>query len=168
MEDFWPIGGNGHIIITSRNPYVSEFRDSVSLNLPPLSRKESRDLFYKVCGEDRAKEHDEEMEAVLEEWECLPLALYHIGGYINRMHLDIRRFPNLYQQPATRIYRTKYCTDEYPHSIAAAFSTDDLEGDMKTVLRALCYFDPDDIPNELLHSNFDDGQTRIQVETEFE
>ncbi|XXH04302.1 hypothetical protein Hte_010716 [Hypoxylon texense] len=168
LRGLWPIGGNGHIIITSRNPYASEYPGSKSLNLPPLSQNESRDLFYKVCGIDRERQHNEEMKELLEEWNGLPLALYHIGSYIRRAHLDIGHFLNLYRQAAARIHQTKFCADRYPHTIATAFSTRELFFNLKTTLAALCYFDPASIPNDLLSSNFDDGQPLIQVETEFE
>ncbi|KAI1764173.1 TPR-like protein [Hypoxylon sp. FL1150] len=168
LEDFWPAGGSGHIVITSRSPYVSDFQGAVSYELPSLSQNESTELFYKICGEARKKQHSRKMEEVLAEWKGVPLALYHIGSYISRTHLDLSRFMMLYQQSAAKIHQAKYCTDGYPHSIATAFSIGELEGDMKAVLRALCYFDPDGIPNELLQSNFDHVQPLIQVSNEFD
>lgn len=94
------------------------------------------------------------------------MALYHIGSYISRLHIDLRRFLNLYKRSAANLYQSKSFAEEYPHSIATAFSIGQLEGDMKSLLEILCYFDPDAIPTRLLLSNFDSERPIFEIESE--
>ena len=168
LKDFWPSGGGGHIIMTSRTPYLAEFRGSIPLELSPLSLDESKELFYKIVGEDKKSQHSREIDDLLAEWRGVPLALFHIGSFIRRGRMSLPRFLRIYRNSAANIYRAENTTDEYPHSIATAFSIGELETNAKDLLRLLCYFDPDRIPDDLLLSSFEDGKTLFQMETEYE
>ena len=64
--------------------------------------------------------------------------------------MDIPGFLKVYQKSAGKIYQLKDCAVEYRNSIATAFSIGELQGDMKVLLRALCFFDPDKIPTDVL------------------
>lgn len=167
LEDFWPSGGTGHIVMTSRSPYIAQFRGSTPLPLSPLSQDESKQLFYNIVGWDKCHQNAQEIDEILSEWKGVPLALYQIGSYISRLHIDVKRFINLYKRSAANLYRSKGFAEEYPHSIATAFSVGQLEGDMKSLLEILCYLDPDEIPTQLLLSNFDYKQPVLQIDSEF-
>jgi hypothetical protein len=167
LEEFWPSGGTGHIIMTSRSPYIAQFRGSIPLQLSPLSQVESKELFYCIVGRDKCEQHAQEIDEILSEWKGVPLALYHIGSYISRLHIDIKRFIVIYKQSAANLYQSKSFAEEYPHSIATAFSVGQLEGDMKSLLEILCYLDPDGIPTQLLLSNFDYERPVFQIDSEF-
>ncbi|KAI0400853.1 TPR-like protein [Xylaria palmicola] len=166
LEDFWPSGGTGHIIMTSRSPYIAQFRGSRPLPLSPLSQDDSKQLFYNIVGWNKCQQNAQEIDEILSEWKGVPLALYHIGSYISRLHIDVKRFINLYKRSAAGLYQSKGFAEEYPHSIATAFSVGQLEGDMKSLLEILCYLDPDGIPTQLLLSNFDYREPVLQIDSE--
>ncbi|KAK8062353.1 hypothetical protein PG997_014450 [Apiospora hydei] len=153
LDDFWPHGGGGHIIMTSRSPYIAKYRQSEMLELSPLSLAKSKELFFSIVGEDKEQESAQDMNLAFREWGGSPLALCHIGSYIDRFHMDIPCFLALYRQQPKDVYQKRHSSAEYPHSIATAFSIDKLEDGPKSLLRVLCYFDPDKIPIELLLSS---------------
>ena len=143
------------MIITSRDPYTGDFRTSASIHVLPLDKKDSQELFYKVIGQGKNVEHNRNIEELLYEWKGVPLALNQIGSYVQRAQLDLEKFVRLYAKEAPRIHRVKDLYDEYPHSIATAFSVRQLDSDAKAILQAMCFFDPDKIPNELIESSLE-------------
>ncbi|KAI0457680.1 TPR-like protein [Xylaria acuta] len=168
LNDFWPSGGKGHVISTSRSPYMSEFCTSTSLHLDPLSRADSLGLFYNIIGDVFKDQHSQEIDDILDEWKGVPLALNHVGNFISRMHIDLKRFVKTYRRSTARILSTRYDMDAYPHSIATAFSVSELEGPARRLLQILCFLDPADISDELFLSSFDEERPFNSIETELE
>jgi hypothetical protein len=156
LQNFWPSGGSGHIIVTSRSPYAADASRSMSIQVSPLNATESRELFYRIVGSHREVDHNQEMDDLLAEWQGVPLALNHIGRYINRLHLDLPRFVTMYANNYKRIHYMRH-TDEYPHSIATAFTIQHLDQSSKALLQAFCFFDPNSIPEDLIPSSIDKG-----------
>ena len=153
LHDFWPSGGGGHIIMTTRSPYIAKFRDSSSIELKPLSSTESEALFYRIVGDGRNVQPTGIMNDLLAEWNGHPLALFQMGKIISRSNIDLHRFAKLYHESASDIHQSKNLDDEYPHTIATAFSIRELEPDTKAFLTMLCCLDPDSIPKEIVLSS---------------
>jgi hypothetical protein len=168
LKEYWPSGGKGHIIITQRNPYNAKFRTSASMEVRPLDLQDSMALFYKIIGQEKKAQHTADIEALFEEWEGVPLALNQIGNFVHRKKMDLQRFLNLYKKNTPRIYGTKNEYDEYPYSIVTAFAVQELDDRAKALLYAMCFLDPDNVPSELLLSNFDDDEPFNTIESEFE
>ncbi|KAM0226805.1 hypothetical protein ACHAPO_012071, partial [Fusarium lateritium] len=108
------------------------------------------------------------MDAVMREWEGVPLALNHIGSYISSRHLRIDRFLKIYHGYAYKIYQSNYGKSKYPHSIATAFSVSKVEGSNKLLLQSLCFLDPDRIPTDILLWESNTGQAATRITSAYE
>lgn len=156
LKSFWPSGGKGHIIVTSRNPYLAEYRASGSVQVSPLNLDDSLSLFYDIVGVEKRKRHNSRVGALLEEWRGVPLAIHQMGSYIQRLELDLDKFVKLYTRIQRKLLRQEKVYEEYPHSIATAFATQQLDKNAKAALEIFCFFDPDGIPSDLIESAFDE------------
>ncbi|EKJ75860.1 hypothetical protein NXS19_008327 [Fusarium pseudograminearum] len=168
LNEFWPSGGNGHVIITTRSHTTAECWSTETLQLAPLSPTCCKELFYNISGKHKIKQHSKQMDTVMDEWEGVPLALNHIGSYISSRCLTIERFLKIYHDYAYEIYRSKYGKRVYPHSIATAFSVSEVEGSNKFLLQSLCFLDPDRIPTDILLSDPNVGQASTKVTSAYE
>ncbi|KAL6912574.1 hypothetical protein FSST1_010334 [Fusarium sambucinum] len=168
INDFWPSGGSGHIIITNRSHTTAECWSAVTLQIPPLSPECCKELFYSISGKHKVRQHNQHMDAVMREWEGVPLALNHIGSYISSRHLRIDRFLKIYHGYAYKIYQSNYGKSKYPHSIATAFSVSKVEGSNKLLLQSLCFLDPDRIPTDILLWESNTGQAATRITSAYE
>ncbi|KAI1357580.1 TPR-like protein [Xylaria arbuscula] len=168
LNDFWPSGGKGHVISTSRSPYMLEFCAATSLHLDSLSRVDSLDLLRKIIGDGFKDQHTQEFEEILDEWKGVPLALNHVGNFISRMHIDLNRFVKTYRRSTAKILSTRHDMDAYPHSIATAFSVTELDGPSRSLLQILCFLDPADISDELFLPSFDEEKSLSSIGTDLE
>lgn len=171
LRQFWPAGGKGHIIVTSRNPYTASFRACASISVLPLSMEESVNLFYDEVGRSRLSERNPRIEKLLGEWRGVPLAINQMSSFITRVRMDLDKFVKLYYTSAFRLLQKANLYEEYPHSVATAFATEQLEQDPKAIMHAMCFFDPDRIPCEVIHSSFEpeepQGFNSIMCEMEY-
>ncbi|KAK4207970.1 hypothetical protein QBC37DRAFT_454147, partial [Rhypophila decipiens] len=158
LRRFWPGGGKGHIIVTSRNPYTASFRACASISVMPLNMEESVSLFYDEVGGGSPcpkEKRNPSIEKLLEEWKGVPLAINQMSSFIARVHMDLDKFVRLYSKNAPRLLEKANLYEEYPHSVATAFATEQLQPDAKAIMHAMCFFDPDRIPCEVIQSSFD-------------
>jgi hypothetical protein len=96
---------------------------------------------------------------MVSEWGGLPLALSQIGSFICQQHLSPEAFQKLYRKDALRIYNNKVNDWNYDSSVATILSVSvlQLSPNARKILHVLCFFDPDNIPYELLFDFFNDG-----------
>lgn len=168
LRSFWPEEGRGHMIVTCRSPYTASFRACSSIQVCPLSLEDSRNLFYDEVGRAKFTQHNHQVEAVLESWKGVPLAINQMSSYIRRLGVDLNRFVKLYSNSAALLFQETNLYEDYPHSIATAFATHQLEPEAEAILKALCFFDPDHIPCELIQSSFDGGAGFNSIQLEME
>ncbi|TPX09495.1 uncharacterized protein E0L32_009238 [Thyridium curvatum] len=159
LRQFWPEGGKGHIIVTTRDPFTANFRASDRISVLPLNMKESKNLFYDEIGRSPIPQQNPRIEKLLGEWEGVPLAINQMSSFITRLGMDLDQFVKLYDTSKPRLLQ-KEGYEEYPHSVATAFATEQLQQNPKAVMHAMCFFDPDRIPCEVIQSSFDSDETQ--------
>lgn len=115
-------------------------------------------LFYDEVGQSQSEHHNERIAALIQSWMGFPLAINQMSSYVSRVGMDLNRFVKIYHKSAARLFGEENIYAEYPHSVATAFATQQLDTEAKAILQALCFFDPDQIPNELLHTGLDNGR----------
>ncbi|KAK4182102.1 hypothetical protein QBC35DRAFT_550097 [Podospora australis] len=155
LRKFWPEKGKGHIVVTSRNPYTASFRACASINVLPLNMEESIKLFYNEIGRSQLPPQNPKIEKLLGDWKGVPLAINQMSSFITRVQMDLDKFVKLYSKSAPQLLQKANLYDEYPHSVASAFATEQLQEEPKAILHAMCFFDPDRIPCEVIQSSFD-------------
>ena len=149
VRGYIPKGGDGHLIITSRNPDWS----GVAKLLPvrPFDRAESIDFLCK-----RTEQDDEEAaDALADELGDMPLALEQAGAYIETTGIMLTDYQELFQSRRKELWEDEIPPLDYPDSVATTWSLA-MEQVSKESLEAadllnLCAFlAPDEISLEML------------------
>ncbi|KAG9254382.1 uncharacterized protein F5Z01DRAFT_687070 [Emericellopsis atlantica] len=78
-----------------------------------------------------------------------------MSSFITRVQMDLDTFVKLCSTSAPQLLQKTNLYDECPHSVATAFATEQLQEKPKAILHAMCFFDPDRIPCEVIQSSFD-------------
>jgi len=90
-HDHLPMGGAGHVVITSRDPNWGSV--AKPLRLPVLPRPEAIEFLQKRAGRDEPEAAGELCDALGD----LPLALEHAGAYIEATGGSIAEYLDLYR-----------------------------------------------------------------------
>ena len=149
IRNYLPLGGAGHVIITSRNPLWG----SVAKLLPArvFERAESIAFLGKRTGQEDKKAAD----ALADELGDLPLALEQAGAYIETTGISLTEYQELFQSRRKELWVDESPPPDYPDSIATTWSLAmgqvSQESQAAADLLNLCAFlAPDDISLELL------------------
>jgi len=169
LREFWPAAGNGNIIITSRDPATAVCPASNGIHVEPFSHNDSLEFFLKITGYGSCAKSSA-LPSIVSEWGGLPLALNQIGSLIWRQQLSPEAFQKLYRKDSIPFYSKKVSDWNYDSSIATVMSISilQLSPNARKILHLLCFFDPDNIPGELLLDSFDDGAALASLMSPFE
>ncbi|KAI1761187.1 P-loop containing nucleoside triphosphate hydrolase protein [Hypoxylon sp. FL1150] len=99
LENYWPAGHNGKILITTRNPlcsYGAQITDK--LQLKGLATPDAVQLLRFCAGDERQGDGGQEEDATtIAEWvEGFPLALEQLGNIIYSEYITISQFRETY------------------------------------------------------------------------
>jgi tetratricopeptide (TPR) repeat protein len=149
IRNYLPLGGAGHVIITSRNPLWGGV--AKLLPAPIFERAESIEFLCKRTGQGDKKAAD----ALADELGDLPLALEQAGAYIETTGISLTEYQELFQSRRNELWEDESHPLDYPDSVATTWSLSmeqvSKESPVAADLLNLCAFlAPDDISLELL------------------
>jgi hypothetical protein len=155
IQDFWPFGSTGSVLITSRDPLAKNYLASNGKDLQPFSMEEGAGYLMKVTymHEDY---HQKEALAIAEIFGGFPLALSQMAGVIMRRQLSFGEFLQMYGEMQYRQepYGSKVgglgINSGYSHTISSVWAFDQLSPGASMFLDVLCMYSPDEIPENLL------------------
>lgn len=170
LSKFWPIAGNGAVLITTRSHTIGMQGVSSSIEIPPFSQEETLD-FFKHLLPDR-KIDSKESEAALELNEKLgghALAINQIAAFLNARRMTLTKFLSLYGKQQKKYHREKkdgWKAIGYLHSLDTVWqmSFDELSASATTILGVLCFLVSDAIPEGLFEP---DDSLELMEELEF-
>ena len=149
MRDYFPRGGGGHIIVTSRNPTwqgtVAEFPVEV------FDRQESVDYVLTTTRQD-----DQATATTLAETlGDLPLALAQAAAYISAAGISLSGYLDRFQRKRAELWENETAPADYGETVATtwAVAMQRLTQEVPTaaaVLYLCAFLAPDDIPRSLL------------------
>jgi tetratricopeptide (TPR) repeat protein len=149
IRNYLPLGGAGHVIITSRNPLWG----SVAKLMPArvFDRVESIEFLCKRTGQEDKKAAD----ALADDLGDLPLALEQAGAYIETTGISLTEYQELFQSRRKELWVDEFHPLDDRKSVATTWSLSMEHVSQETQAAAdllnLCAFlAPDDIPLELL------------------
>ena len=153
LRDYWPVSGNGSIIITSRDPLAKTqayFHSPQGVDLEPFSTTESAKWLRKLTRLDNTVDNIEASEEIVEKLSNLPLAIAQTAGAILRQDLSFKEFLEFYRSEQFRadLYQSEYGGFQRPMWTVFAFK--DLSPEAAAVMNVLAFFDPDSIPETTL------------------
>jgi TIR domain/Tetratricopeptide repeat/NB-ARC domain len=157
-----PSGGNGHILITSRNPSWSELAGTVAIERLSLAAAvELVRLRLPTVGMDEASQLADALV-------CLPLALTHALGTLEQTGMSVDEYLELFKSKAANLLAGDIPIG-YPVSLAASWQISlqrlgDADPLALVVIRIASFFSPEPIPLELLRpeSEHDPTETFVQ------
>ncbi|KAJ8128914.1 hypothetical protein O1611_g4719 [Lasiodiplodia mahajangana] len=166
LQDYWPIGSNGRIIITSRNHAATEQPVTASKLIEPFNPEDGAAAFLSFLPEHVRREPNAQINAHAISITCggLPLALRQCANLLKVKNISIEELSLICSDTASLVQ---------PHSLLNTTSGQDYyyNGNLSTIwqgaltalsetsifmLRLLSWFDPDSIPEVLMKP--DDGQ----------
>ncbi|KAF2673381.1 hypothetical protein BT63DRAFT_421538 [Microthyrium microscopicum] len=152
LRDFWPVSGNGSILVTSRDP-LAKTRSHVSvaggIDLDPFGSNEAGTLLRQLTGYHENSDV-EPSEAIAAKLSGLPLAITQIAGTIQRRDLDFVEFLDLYERETVRSDFYKDGVMSVQKNLYTVWAFEDLSPQALALLYVISFLDPDQIPEELL------------------
>lgn len=153
LRDYWPVGANGSILLTSRDPLAkTELHAGIGVDLGPFTLGDSADLLQKLTGEELGQESRESSLALANSLGGFPLALVQIAALIRRNGMSIREFRDLYEGHLSveDLAKEFHPRDQYGYTIFSVWTFQNLSPDAKNLLRLLSILDPDAIDESIL------------------
>ncbi|KAI0147060.1 hypothetical protein GGR57DRAFT_264768 [Xylariaceae sp. FL1272] len=157
LRDFWPVVGNGSILVTSRDP-LAKTRTHLSvkrgLDVEPLKRTEAGALLRRLTGYARSTDVGPS-EEIADKLSGLPLAIHQIAGTINRRLISLKEFQDLWNREALRTDFYKQDSGLQPKTVWTVWAFEDLSQPALSLLNLIAFMDPDQIPEGLLNQDKD-------------
>lgn len=99
IEQLWPKGSHGSVILTSRNHQLSRSFGHDSIEVPLFTKEESYKFMISINHNPDNLEAEEKgiVDEIAERLGHLPLVLDHIGSYTRRTATTYRTFKQFYQ-----------------------------------------------------------------------
>ena len=154
LDDFWPSGARGSVLITTRNKEVlGQFTGTIH-RLEKFGENEAIDLLIKLSHRESNKKDRENAAKICARVDYLPLAISATAiridtdeitfseFYEENTNVDLIKQPSAAQGPETR----------YQHSLSTVWGQnfDRLEFEARQLLCVLAFLDPDKIQEILL------------------
>ncbi|KAI1130039.1 P-loop containing nucleoside triphosphate hydrolase protein [Nemania abortiva] len=162
LQDYWPIGSKGRIIITSRNPTAMEKPVTASKLIEPFNPEDGAAAFLSFLPENVRNEPDARSNACTISSACggHPLALHQCASLLKVKNLSIKDLSLICSDTASFVQPDSLLNtipgDEY---YCVNLSTTwqkplaTLPENSIFMLRLLSWFDPDSIPEVLMESD---------------
>lgn len=146
LNDYLPLTGKGHVIITSRNPNWGGTAKTLPVDV--FSRDESIEFLQSRTGQKDGA------ETLAEALGNLPLALEQAGAYILATGINLADYLELFQTRRNELWKDEKKPESYREKVETAWTVSmDRVKEEATVgadLLNLCAFlAPDDIPRKL-------------------
>ena len=156
LDQYWPRGGFGSVLVTSRNPLVrSQFFDPVaSFELTSLPIDDAASLLKCITGSDQENSSNTEEAArtLATRLEGLPLAISQIGAIISQRTLSIHKFLQTYSRDSDlyEVDSEHGLKSGYEHNLGSVWAFDNLPAGAFSVLCLISMLDSECIQEELL------------------
>lgn len=96
LQDYFPVGANGAIVIISRHAEAERLGPTIRLEI--MSEDEGLDLLLRRSGLEMNPENALEGRSIVQRLGCLPLAIDQAGAYISARKLGLQHFMDHYHE----------------------------------------------------------------------
>lgn len=154
LEDYWPLGGVGCILMTTRDARTSNHLRSQShvthIYLDKLGTAPASELFLQLSYTDRSAINTQDASVIVDKLGGLPLAIEQVAAYISGKSMTLKEFLTLYDE--TLLERRKSDTGSRPWSyeIATSWALGSLTAAASSLIRVCSFLDPDGIQDSFL------------------
>jgi NB-ARC domain len=164
LDDYWPVGGNGSLLITSRDPLAKTAHSTAapSIDLEPFSTTEGA-LFLRQLTQVSDKEEEPQSERIVECLGGLPLAITQMAGIIRRQYLSYSEFLERYEDetelPELHSLSIGHPSQQYHRTIASVWAFDALGEEAQMLLKITSLLDADRIQEHI----FLEGASKVDT-----
>jgi len=153
LNVFWPLGGSGSILITTRDPLPW----TAYLNLEPFNVEDGAGFLLKMTNRGQEPGERENATIISQRLGGLPLALTQMARFITRRNMTFPEFIQAYSERESREEMFKFRVEEsnggglsnYGHTLASVWALEVLK-DGKALLDVISMLDPDGISEHIL------------------
>lgn len=159
LDQFWPPGGNGKIIVTTRYPGVGFNLTDDEIAISPFTPVEGRNCILTLATWPGGVPPDPEAaEELSRELGGLALGIVHMTALMRARKTPIKRFLNDYRRNKVKYHHkpARKAQGIYPN-IKPEIGTNwtmtfnALNGDARSLLGILSFLSPDSIPQDLFN-----------------
>lgn len=154
LDDYWPVGGSGSLLITSRNPLASAAHSTKapSIDLEPFSTTEGA-LFLRQLTNITDTEEELQSERIAECLGGLPLAITQMAGIIRWQDLSYSEFLERYEDESelAELHNLSIGqqSQHYDQTIASVWAFDALGEEAQMLLKITSLLDADRIQEHI-------------------
>ena len=164
LDPFWPYGGRGSVLMTSRSPDILPHSAGIipTLKLHNLPVEEAGNVlkYYAGFGEDDTIEVQKAAREIARRLDGLPLAVVQVGSNIKECHSSIARFSKVHpkQSHLYGLFLDKFFShgQGYDHNLASVWTLESLSHESEAsqeafaILCIIAFMDSECISEELL------------------
>jgi tetratricopeptide (TPR) repeat protein len=152
LRPYWPPGGGGHVLVTSRNPAWTGLATTVAIDVLP--RAEAIAFLHR-----RASLDEPAADALAEALGDLPLGLEQAAAYLDETGTAPAEYMGLLRDRAPELFTLGHpATSEQTIATTWTVSLDHIHAETpvaQDLLNLCAFFGPDDLPRALLTSHPD-------------
>lgn len=159
LYPFLPRNASGHVLITSKDPLaISPFYiNKEAVKLTEFDHEETSEFLIRLTGRENDEQDKKGSLKFATRLGGIPLAIVTMAGVITRKNITFAEFLQEYKQGHSRatLFDTRlspHFAQGYERTIASAYGLDNLENG-RDLLDILAFFDPDDIPEDIILNN---------------
>ncbi|MCK5661163.1 MAG: tetratricopeptide repeat protein, partial [Methanosarcinales archaeon] len=120
IKNYLPLSSKGHILLTSRAQAFDYLGIAKPVELEEMPPDEARQFFLKRTEHENSE--PEEIDALAQELDYLPLAMEQAGAYINKIKCNFQDYLTSYHQRGLELLnQSKVTASKYPDSVATTW-----------------------------------------------
>lgn len=167
LDQFWPSGGNGKIIVTTRHPGIGFQLTDDEVFISPFTPAEGRDCILSLASWPGGVAQDPEPAQELSvELGGLPIGIIHMTALMRSRKTPMKRFLGDYRRNKFEYHNKDargiagvYSDAKPKVGTNWTMSFDALDNQAKSLLGVMCFLYPDAIPQDLF-KHWDDSASR--------
>jgi hypothetical protein len=164
LYDWLPDQGPGCILVTSKYPCIKEatYRFEKGYEVEPFSPTLGGNMLISLSGREKEQDSSEASARIVKALGGVPFAISQMSGIIRQKHLTLKEFEGWYEEDSKHLHGLKVTTgpSNYRHTIATAWTVEQLSAPALALLQVLSLLDPDRIPEEVLMKGAKDVKLR--------
>jgi NB-ARC domain len=153
LDQIWPSGGHGSILITSRDFSIAHHPASAGYHVQPFDLPTGSEMLLQLLSLDITNTaNQDQATAIVEALGGLPLALSQIAGFISQRKLSLPDFLPLYERHSDKIDAKKSRLSQYEQALGTVWdmSLSKLSGPSAHLQMLMAMFHPDGVYENML------------------
>jgi hypothetical protein len=150
LREYWPIGGTGGVLVTTRNHTLSFEPCGAGIEISTFATHEGSVLLLHLLNRSHTSDSTESAFELSKRLSGHALAIYQMAGLIQSRAWSITDFVKMYDKNAKRVHHVSH--GDTSLGTVWQLSFDSLDQEAARVLGVLAFLEPDSIPQALFES----------------